>query len=86
MEEKKKYHPEILDLGRRGAVYAKIKGYEESGYQAEKKKKTMDIYLHIHSSVVKLRNYSPGEMEKLILEKTKREKHYRGQSVGKKEL
>lgn len=52
----------------------------------KKKKKTMDIYLHIHSSVVKLRNYSPGEMEKLILEKTKREKHYRGQSVGKKEL
>lgn len=85
MEEKKKYHPEILDLGRRGAVYAKRKGYEESGYQAEKKKKDYG-YLHIHSSVVKLRNYSPGEMEKLILEKTKREKHYRGQSVGKKEL
>lgn len=27
--------------------------------------------------MVKLRNYSPGEMEKLILEKTRREKHQR---------
>ena len=34
--------------------------------------------------MVKLRNYSPGEIEKLILEKMKREKRYRGQTVGKK--
>lgn len=32
MEKGKKYHLEILDLGRREMVYGNIKGYEDQEY------------------------------------------------------
>lgn len=39
--EKERKHPEILDLGRRGTVYPKERGYEDEKYHVEKKNMSM---------------------------------------------
>lgn len=64
----------MLTLGWKGTVYSHVKDYKDQEYQARKKKKEYG-YFHINSSTFKLKNYPPGETEKLILEKTRREKH-----------
>lgn len=63
MEEKKKYHPELLDLGRRRNV--SVKGLKIKTRNIKPKKKESEYFCMRsgNSSMVKLRNDSPGEME-----------------------